>query len=791
MTRAALPAAAAFLGGVMLQGLGGPAVPGVRVAAALVAVLYLVFSGARGGRLLLCLPLLAFFVLLPGPLPRGLAFALLVMAASPPELAGAGEGLFLAALATAFWGWIPGAEAFGDQVATWIGNRMQAPFAHPVSFGPSAAGLPAAAWALAMITARAIRSGTKAWIPATLAVAAGVAGQWKVAAWGGAHLSLPPAAGGPLELFSSLAWLLPMLALAVGIGFAGRGPEPSERPKRSFVPGAAFGLLLGTGAVLLLAGGSPQRRLPDRRLAVLNAGGLDWKRPVFDELGAFSGGMFGLLPAYLQRSGWQVEAIGVRDLAGFDRTRAQVLLLVNAPHEWTSGEREDLQEFVRAGGSVLVLGDHTDVFGLKRGFDSLLAPWGIRFAFDAAYHTGLGWQDDLEEKPVLPGILRDPEQAGIAIGASLEVESPARAWIQARYAHRDWGVRENVPGSFLGNYRYDGGPREKLGDLTLAAVRKLGRGRIVVFGDTSGFQNGSLDATFLPFVLPLLDSLARPCAFPLPPAGETLLAIFLLLGAAASIFLPRRPGVAALSAAAVVVFAWAGLGRAAPQPDPLPHAVLDHGLLFDFSHLPDVGHFDAGWNAVGSLQQNAERSGLFPYKMFAWDPAAVRNASVLALVAPRKPFSAAELEDVTRALIEGATVLVAASAPQAGIVNPLLSRFGLSVAPVSVGPIPPRGRQQETAPRFVDPSPIRVADGVETDALYSYGGEVFSVHIQVGGGHLIVIGDGRFFAEHNVEGLWGWWPGNIRFQHDLLETWCGGDSSRVRELLPPPEPPDE
>ncbi|MFQ5750320.1 MAG: hypothetical protein ACE5H3_12840, partial [Planctomycetota bacterium] len=328
MNRAAFPAAAAFLGGVMLQGLGGPAVPEVRVAAALIALLFLAATGAHRGRLLLCLPLLAIFVLLPGSLPRGMVFALLVMAASPPGLAGAGEGLFLATLATAFWGWIPGAEDFGNQVAIWLGNRLQNEFNRPVSFGPSAAGLPAAAWALAMITARAIRSGTKAWIPAAIVVAAAVAGQWKVAAWGSARLGFLPVAGGEPELFSWLAWLLPLLALGVAVGFGGRAhPEPKRRG-RAFVPGAAFGLLLGTGAALLLAGGGPRHQPPDRRLAALNAGGLDWKRPVFEKLGAFSGGMFGLLPAYLQRSGWQVDVIATEDLADFSRARAQVLLLI-------------------------------------------------------------------------------------------------------------------------------------------------------------------------------------------------------------------------------------------------------------------------------------------------------------------------------------------------------------------------------------------------------------------------------------------------------------------------------
>ena len=43
-------------------------------------------------------------------------------------------------------------------------------------------------------------------------------------------------------------------------------------------------------------------------------------------------------------------------------------------------------------------------------------------------------------------------------------------------------------GSFLGNYHYDEG--ERLGDVVLVATATHGRGRVVVWGDTSAFQGG-------------------------------------------------------------------------------------------------------------------------------------------------------------------------------------------------------------------------------------------------------------------------------------------------------------
>ena len=68
------------------------------------------------------------------------------------------------------------------------------------------------------------------------------------------------------------------------------------------------------------------------------------------------------------------DAIEPADLVG-----TQILVLINSPKVWDEHGRRTVLDFVARGGSLLVLGDHTDVFGLMRGFNSLLGPFGIKF----------------------------------------------------------------------------------------------------------------------------------------------------------------------------------------------------------------------------------------------------------------------------------------------------------------------------------------------------------------------------------------------------------------------------
>ena len=103
------------------------------------------------------------------------------------------------------------------------------------------------------------------------------------------------------------------------------------------------------------------------------------------------------------------------------------------------------------GGSLLVLGDHTDVFGLMRGFNTLLGPLGIRFRFDSAYKARETWRGCQAAAPDLDRMgmgRREPRSRRRRFAWSSA--DHARPLLVGRYAFSDAGIRENVMGSLPG-----------------------------------------------------------------------------------------------------------------------------------------------------------------------------------------------------------------------------------------------------------------------------------------------------------------------------------------------------
>ncbi len=127
----------------------------------------------------------------------------------------------------------------------------------------------------------------------------------------------PAVAAGPIAAFARGAWHgVFWMAVAVVIdGVSPRRPgdavsrtrEPrATAPSRPWLPltaacvaAALAGVcLVGTGLIGSAAG---------RSIRVHNYGGLDWDRPVYGQFGAFSSGMFGLLPVYCRAEGYDFD----------------------------------------------------------------------------------------------------------------------------------------------------------------------------------------------------------------------------------------------------------------------------------------------------------------------------------------------------------------------------------------------------------------------------------------------------------------------------------------------------
>jgi hypothetical protein len=341
-----------------------------------------------------------------------------------------------------------------------------------------------------------------------------------------------------------------------------------------------------------------------RSILIHNRGGLDWDRPVFGRFGVFSGGMFGLLPVYCKAEGYAFDVIDKDTIDAADLAKTQILVLINSPKIWEEAERRTVFDLVARGGSLLVLGDHTDVFGLMRGFNSLLGPLGIQFQFDSAFKARETWRGCQAAAPDAIAWGWDSENPGVAVGASLKLSGSARPLLVGRYGFSDDGVRGNTMGSYLDNYHYDKG--ERLGDVVLVATTTYGRGRVVVWGDTTAFQAAS---SYYPRVVgPIFAWLSRPAAWTERPPLRIAAALGLLASILRLWFARGTVVETAMVAAGLLV------GLVVPWCLSLPNMdarvqIAGDTVLIDRSHLPASGHYEARVNPVGPLYTNLLRSG--------------------------------------------------------------------------------------------------------------------------------------------------------------------------------------
>ncbi|MFI5454081.1 MAG: DUF4350 domain-containing protein [Isosphaerales bacterium] len=478
-----------------------------------------------------------------------------------------------------------------------------------------------------------------------------------------------------------------------------------------------------------------------------------------------------------------------------DLVKTQILVLINSPKVWDERERRTIYDFVARGGSLLVLGDHTDVFGLMRGFNSLLGPLGIQFRFDSAYKARENWRGCQAAAADAVACGWDDENPGVAVGASLELSGSARPLLVGRYGFSDNGVRENVMGSYLGNYHYD--PGERLGDVVLVATATYGRGRVVVWGDTSAFQGVS--SHYPAVVGPMLAWLSRPAGWTDRPPVRAAAALG-LLATIAWLWLSRGG-----TRQAAVIAVGLLLGLAVPWCLGLPHrearvTIADDMVLFDRSHLPASGHYNARVNPIGPLYTNLLRAGFRVTELEDWDPTAIARAKGVAFVAPQRSFTAAEVKDLLNAERRGAVVILTAGQPDSAGARRLLDAHGLALLPRPLGTVSSADpsasrRERETRPRFLDAWPIvtsergNPADIPGVEVIYRHGDDAVTLFRREGKGGLLMISDTRFFSDMNVEDMTGYWLGNLALIHDLFQRYLGADPDAVQPLFRSPVKP--
>jgi hypothetical protein len=513
----------------------------------------------------------------------------------------------------------------------------------------------------------------------------------------------------------------------------------------------------GPAIVTVLAAAGLLLSLPGRALSEANSvyfyepGYQNWSRPDpdFAVTGGYSAGMLGTLPDFCRATGAEAE-LGA-DLSEANLSRFDTLVLVNQRDHLPEGARGRIDRWVRRGGRLIVVGDHTffvrnEERAAELYLNEPLEGSGIEFPNNSADYLVHGFR----EATVLRGLGRPTacvagNPIGSAIGAGLALEWPARPLVVGRFGFNDLGLEE-TEGDRIGNLAWDRG--ERLGDLVLAAETRLGEGRILVVGDTTGITNIGRSFAWKAWAALLAGNFGD--------ARWSYIAAALVLLATAAWLLRSGAArgseiIACVSSAAFGAIAFLGAGEFEPR-DALARSKVPLGVV-ETATRP--GGRAGSWQADGrlALHVNLLRSGYLPVFADTSRERVLDAASVLIVSAPRVDPGQSWSSDVVSWVRTGGHLVIGCSYPDAKHIARLCEALGVEPTPTIVGPV--RASLGEFGGRshsieLAEPWKLRFTiDGWR--ALVYRGDDVLIATRGLGRGRVTFVADGTFLNNESLE----------------------------------------
>lgn len=570
--------------------------------------------------------------------------------------------------------------------------------------------------------------------------------------------------------------LLTIAAAIVALGVDAPEDAPEDAPatdraqtRRMTTLAIATGVLFALSAAALAL---PSLSFSDAKHSVvildtLGPGGLAKDIPTFERLGLGEVGQFGLLPTYLESSGYEVTVVD--EITTESLGDAGTLVILNLRETLSDDGSQAVWDFVADGGSLIIAGDHTATEQIREPSNALLERVGIALGFDSAIPFRSDWLDafTMQPHPVFAGVA--PVELGHVIGASLSVRPPARAVLLGRGGFVDAGDLENAAEGFLGDMHFNRG--ERVGDIPLVAEAAYGRGKVLAFGDTTSFQNPALAKTYR-YVDNVFAWTSSRGDASLSQRLGWLAAAMLLAGTILLVAWAWRPLL--VPAAAVGLVVGLALGAVAPalwqprQPEPSPTA---RWAVVDASHF-EVARLDKSGQALDGLIVNLIRNGYVPRVMRDFESEMVASASLLVVPTPSVPFTAGERDALDGFVDGGGLLVVTAGADNPAGSSSLPAHLGFRVgkAPLGRGEAHWRDRTID----FWSAWPLETVDAAaNTDAetiatVWDY---PVAIYRPQGEGGVFVIADGSFVMNKNLEDVGDHNAENVMFWRDFLAEY--------------------
>jgi hypothetical protein len=508
---------------------------------------------------------------------------------------------------------------------------------------------------------------------------------------------------------------------------------------------------------------------------------------------------FGTMLWFFEERGYTVEILDDENTISVQESLkdADVFMTANLNEPFSSEDIESIKSFVRSGGGLFIFGEHTNMMADPVDFQSgyhylndVLEGTGITVNTDTAEWTHNHWQTSVMffPHPVGKGLTPADVHTG-SVGASLSITGSAQPVMVGRYAFSD-NPNPLEPG-FLGNRDYD--PGELLGDIVLAASGTYGKGKVLVFGDTSYGFNEALTETWM---------LMENCIEFLTGSGNSSIlewgGLLLFLVAVGVLFSTQNVFINSSAGYALLIISFLVSGMILSTMD-VTHVKTDTIAWIDTGHCNLINTDGYKDNSVDGLCKNFMRNQYIP--LYLQSTSQLDQGSILTIIAPTRTYSRREVRKITSFVENGGLLILSVGAMEKNAVNPLLHAFEMDIGNIPLGPVPwiiethgmtPQISDEDLErywhdPKFMEVYPVAGSGSVTTYASLTYLGQTFNLIIakQYGKGMVVLIGDSRFLLDENLEysldpaqlgkpTFAAMWVGNIELLKDIITDYQEG-----------------
>lgn len=490
-------------------------------------------------------------------------------------------------------------------------------------------------------------------------------------------------------------------------------------------------------------------------------GYLNWDKPDFERYGGRSWGMFGMLPEFLRNIGFEVKKDRIINKKNLKETK--VLVLMNLNRKLNFEERKTIWDFVQEGGSLLCLGDHTGMQGIRDPFNELLKPYKIEFNFDCGHYLKRRWKNDFEfmNHPITFA-LKSEEDTGIGVGASLKAFFTVIPVIIAKYGFSDRGNPNDPKNGYLGDRKYKNG--ELLGDIILVAEKRHKKGKVLVFGDTSSFQNLSLTRNPL-FVERVFRYLSSESNWILRNKNSIFILIFLI---GLFIFFQKLRNIIAFGILLLVIALSYQFSKYLNKKYQTNVLSLPQIVFIDLSHLERISLEPVLETGTLGITTNLIRNGYNPVILKEFSKKALFKSKIFMSIAPSKNFTGKEIGVIKEYIREGGIFILSVGYEEKKGSENLLKTFGLDILNIPLGPVPPN--KNSAGVQFYNAWPIIINKETKVICRYKNKDKNYPIIVfnSYGKGKFILVSDSNFLCDVNLENINYYFKENISFIKMLL-----------------------